>query len=319
MWLWKSEESQRLLCKVNDVIFLMGPTAVGKTKFAIQLCQYLPVEIISVDSAMVYRGMDIGTGKPSLAEQRLAPHHLIDIRDPLYPYSAADFAKDALELMSAIIARGHIPLLVGGTMLYFRALQQGLSPLPSANQDIRSKLLKEAEEYGWACMHQRLTHIDEEASRRIHPNDPQRIQRALEVYEISGKPMSSFFTSQEEQSLPYKTHAFALMPTDRKILHQRIEERFEEMLALGLIDEVQKLFQRGDLNPDLPAIRAVGYRQVWSFLSGDYDFEQMRYKAVVATRQLAKRQLTWLRSLPNLKCLENNDSASLKSVVNCVS
>ncbi len=299
----------------------MGPTAAGKSEFAIELAHKIPVEIISVDSAMVYRGMNIGTSKPNLAEMQGIPHHLIDIRDPVETYSAAEFAKDATQLITEITARGRIPLLVGGTMLYFRALQQGLSHLPSADPKMRASLLEEGQKIGWDAMHQRLAKIDPESAARIHPNDPQRIQRALEVYAITGQPMSTLFGVQktEEARKNYEIHAFALAPNDRVLLHQKIEQRFRQMLVLGLVAEVETLFKRGDLNSNMPSMRAVGYRQVWKYLEGEYTFDEMVYKAVVATRQLAKRQLTWLRSLSDITWLSNTRLASLSTVVHCVS
>lgn len=301
-----------------QAIFLMGPTAAGKSALALALSEHLPIEIISVDSAMIYRGMDIGTGKPGAEEMAKVPHHLVNIRDPKEAYSAAEFAKDALKHMKAITSRGHIPVLVGGTLLYFRALQEGLSSLPSADPSIREALLKKAGERGWAALHQQLTAIDPQTAARIHPNDPQRIQRALEVYEITGKPMSSFFTSTPKTSMQnYHLKAFALAPTERQELHQRIELRFYHMLEQGLIAEVETLFKRGDLNLELPSMRAVGYRQIWEYLSGAYSYQQMISRAIAATRQLAKRQLTWLRSLSYIEWLPNNHLASLKSMINC--
>lgn len=299
----------------------MGPTAVGKSDFAIEIAHKIPVEIISVDSAMVYRGMDIGTSKPSVAERQGIPHHLIDIRDPSETYSAAAFAKDATQLMQEITERGRIPLLVGGTMLYFRALQQGLSPLPSADPKTRASLLEEGQKIGWDAMHQRLASVDPESAARIHPNDPQRIQRALEVYTITGQPLSQWFGAQktEEAIKNYAIHAFVLVPSDRASLHQKIEQRFHQMLAMGLVAEVDLLFKRGDLNSHMPAMRAVGYRQVWQYLAGEYAFDEMTYKAIVATRQLAKRQLTWLRSLSDITWLSNTGLASVSTVVHCVS
>lgn len=307
------------------VIFLMGPTAAGKTALAFEIAKHLPVEIVSVDSAMVYKGLDIGTGKPTVEERTKVPHHLIDIRDIQEPYSAAEFMSDALSIMEKITKRQHIPLLVGGTMLYFRVLQQGLSSLPSADQKIRVQLLTEASEKGWPAMHQRLEMVDPKTANRIHPNDTQRIQRALEVYEITKKPMSDFF--RVESHFPYHNsllqhyhvHAFALAPVLRATLHQNIEKRFYQMLDQGLVVEVEKLFNRKDLDFGLPALRSVGYRQVLSYLSGNYSYEEMMDKAIAATRQLAKRQLTWLRSLSNIEWLENNHLASFKSVIHCVS
>jgi tRNA dimethylallyltransferase len=302
-------------------IFLMGPTAAGKSAFAIELAHKIPVEIISVDSALVYREMNIGTGKPSLAEMQGIPHHLIDIRDPSQTYSAAAFAKDATQLMSEITERGRIPLLVGGTMLYFRALQQGLSLLPSADIKTRAQLLEEAQTIGWDAMYQRLAKIDPESAARIHPNDPQRIQRALEIYAITGQSMSQLFGIQKTEAAikNYEIHAFALAPSDRALLHQKIEQRFYQMLAMGLVAEVALLFKRGDLNSNMPSMRAVGYRQVWQYLEAKYTFDEMVYKAIVATRQLAKRQLTWLRSLSDIMWLSNTRLASLSAVVHCVS
>lgn len=305
--------------KKHNAIFLMGPTAAGKTELAIELVQRIPAEIISVDSAMIYRGMDIGTGKPSKEELRKAPHHLIDIRDPKDAYSAASFCDDALKSMQDIQSRGKIPILVGGTMLYFRALEQGLSPLPSANEEVREKLLKQAQAIGWEKMHERLQALDPIAAKRIHPNDPQRIQRALEVYEITGKAISSFYLSlqmhpesktqdiqtldiQEHDIQQYHIHKFALVPRDRKKLHDRIAARFHKMLEQGLVEEVQALYHRGDLHLNMPSMRAVGYRQVWQYLAQEKNlsFELMVEQAIAATRQLAKRQLTWLRNSKNI-------------------
>ncbi len=324
----------------KKAIFLMGPTASGKTALAMQWVQDYPVEIISVDSAMVYQGMDIGTGKPNAAELLLAPHHLIDIRDPSSPYSAAQFAVDALLKMYEITARGKIPLLVGGTMLYFRALLGGLSPLPPANAAMRSQIEAEAASTSWQTLHNKLSIVDPKAGARIHPNDPQRIQRALEVYRMTGKPISDFYGNKSllemddnpemtidittditaiPQISDYQIHQFCLAPSDRSVLHDRIEKRFNQMLKHGLIEEARALYARTDLSQDLPAMRAVGYRQIMPYLAGDDSFEVMRYKGIVATRQLAKRQLTWLRNSPNIKHLsDNNRFDSLKSVIHCV-
>ena len=278
----------------------MGPTASGKTDLAIYLTEHFPVDIISVDSAMVYRGLDIGSAKPSDEELAKAPHRLIDIVDPLEIYSAAQFRIDALKEIETIIKAGRIPLLVGGTMLYFRALLQGLSELPAADDATRLKLEQQARELGWEKMHQRLAEVDPEAAARIHPNDPQRIQRALEVYEVTGIAMSHLQKTQKSEPFPYQVLKLALMPSERVVLHQRIEKRFSQMLEQGLIDEVKALLERGDLHEDLPAIRAVGYRQVWDYLADRMDYTEMKERGVIATRQLAKRQFTWLRSEKDL-------------------
>ena len=275
-------------------IFLMGPTASGKSALAMELVQRLPCDIISVDSALVYRGMDIGTAKPTAAELALAPHRLIDLLDPAQAYSAADFCRDALREMAAITAAGRIPLLVGGTMLYYKALLDGLSPLPEADPQIRAQIEAEAQALGWAVLHQQLLQIDPVAGARIHPNDPQRLSRALEVFRITGKTMTEL-TQQTGCELPYRTLQYAIAPTDRALLRQRIAERFDAMLEQGFEAEVRQLFERGDLSPDLPSIRCVGYRQMWDYLAGVIDYEEMRYRGTVATNQLAKRQLTWLR------------------------
>lgn len=278
----------------------MGPTASGKTDLAIYLTEYFPVDIISVDSAMVYKGLNIGSAKPTAEELAKAPHRLIDVVDPLEIYSAARFREDALEEMAEITKAGRIPLLVGGTMLYFRALLLGLSELPAADDITRQKIEDQAKEVGWEKMHQHLTDIDPEAAARIHPNDPQRISRALEVYEVTGTAMSELQKQHKTEPLPYQVLKLALFPTDRAQLHQRIEKRFKLMLQHGLIDEVKTLLDRGDLHQDLPAVRAVGYRQVWEYLTGKIDYTEMEERGVIATRQLAKRQFTWLRSEKDL-------------------
>ena len=275
-------------------IFLMGPTASGKSALAMELVQRLPCDIISVDSALVYRSMDIGTAKPTAAELAVAPHRLIDLLDPTQAYSAADFCRDALREMAAITAAGRIPLLVGGTMLYYKALLEGLSPLPEADPQIRSQIEAEAQDVGWAALHQQLLQLDPVAGARIHPNDPQRLSRALEVFRITGKTLTEL-TQQQGSGLPYRTLQYAIAPSERAMLRQRIAERFDAMLAQGFEAEVRKLFERGDLTPDLPSIRCVGYRQMWDYLAGVIDYEEMRYRGTVATNQLAKRQLTWLR------------------------
>lgn len=277
-------------------ILLMGPTASGKTGVAVELVQRLPLEIISVDSALVYRGMDIGTAKPDAETLRIAPHRLIDIRDPSEVYSVAEFRDDALREMEAICARGNTPLLVGGTMLYFRALQQGLSDLPGADSGVRAQLEAEAREKGWQAMHTRLRRVDPQSAARIHPNDPQRIQRALEVYELSGLPLSELCAAGRQAPPAYRFLKLILAPEQRKVLHERIRQRFELMLAQGFLDEVRRLRAGRDLNPGLPSMRAVGYRQAWAYLEGELSEGEWVERAVIATRQYAKRQLTWLRS-----------------------
>jgi tRNA dimethylallyltransferase len=276
-------------------IFLMGPTASGKTDLAIELHRRFAVDIISVDSALVYRGMDIGTAKPDADTLARAPHALIDIRDPAESYSAAEFREDALAAMADTVRRGRVPLLAGGTMLYFRALARGLATLPSASPEVRARLETEAREHGWQALHERLAEQDPEAARRIHPNDPQRIQRALEVIELTGRPISELQREQEDQQLGYRVLRVVACPQPRARLHARIELRFQRMLEQGFLREMETLRSRGDLHADLPSMRCVGYRQAWSFLEGEISHAEMCRKAVVATRQLAKRQLTWLR------------------------
>ncbi len=277
-------------------IFLMGPTASGKTAAAVELVRQLPLEIISVDSALIYRGMDIGTAKPDAETLRIAPHALIDIRDPAEVYSAAEFREDALREMEAISARGKTPLLVGGTMLYFRALQEGLSDLPAADHDVRAKLAAEARELGWRAMHARLHRVDPQSAARIHPHDPQRIQRALEVYELSGSSLSELCAAGRQASPAYRFLKVILAPGSRPVLHERIRQRLDSMLEKGFLREVRRLRARGDLHPGLPSMRAVGYRQAWEYLEGELSEQQWVERAVFATRQYAKRQMTWLRS-----------------------
>jgi tRNA dimethylallyltransferase len=278
-----------------SAIFLMGPTASGKTELAVALHERFPVDIVSVDSALVYRGMDIGTAKPDAETLQKAPHALIDIREPTQSYSAAEFRTDALVEMSKITTRGRVPLLTGGTMLYFRALSRGLAELPSANPNIREAIEAEAQKAGWRVMHARLAVKDPETAERIHYNDPQRIQRALEVIEITGRPMSELLKEQQENELGYRLLKIVVCPQPRSVLHERIERRFRLMLEAGFLDEVRALHARPDLTPDLPSMRCVGYRQAWAWLDGEFDFETMCEKALAATRQLAKRQMTWLR------------------------
>ena len=284
----------------QPVVCLMGPTASGKTDIAVRLVEEGPFDIISVDSALVYRGMDIGTAKPDAATLARAPHRLIDFLDPAEPYSAARFRGDARDEIKAIHAAGRIPLLVGGTMLYYRALLQGLSELPDADPSVRERLEAEAREQGWEALHERLAGVDPAAARRIHPNDPQRIQRALEVWEISGRPLSELQKRATVSQPPWPVVRIGLMPDDRAWLHERIARRFQLMIRQGLLDEVRALHERGDLSPDLPSIRAVGYRQIWACLDGECDLEEATRRGIVATRQLAKRQMTWMRSEPVL-------------------
>ena len=276
-------------------VLLMGPTCSGKSALAVSLAQALDGEIISVDSALVYQGMDIGTAKPSLAERGGIPHHLIDILDPGAAFSTGEFRSRALGLIAEIRARGKLPILAGGTMLYFSALTQGLAQLPEANPEIRQRLDDELLSLGKEALHARLAEVDPAAAARIHVNDPQRVQRALEVYEISGQPLSSFFNPEQAGSLPYAFSKIIVAPAQRAELHAKIAERFKLMLAQGFLDEVQALRRRGDLHPGVPAIRCVGYRQAWAYLDGEYDLAEMQDKAIAATRQLAKRQFTWLR------------------------
>jgi len=286
-------------------IFLMGPTASGKTALAVSLVERFPLEIISVDSALVYRGMNIGTAKPDTATLVRAPHHLLDIRDPTEAYSAAAFCSDAGRLMADIVARGRVPLLVGGTMLYFRALLQGLDDLPQADAGVRKTLAEEAAARGWPALHAELAEIDPATAARLMPNDAQRIGRALEIFRLTGTPMSALLRRAHAE-LPHRVLQLALIPSDRVVLHQRIAARFDAMLAEGLLDEVDTLRRSYALNADLPSMRAVGYRQAWACLDGDIDLKGLRDQGIAATRQLAKRQLTWLRSWPDaveLDCL----------------
>ncbi len=282
----------------------MGPTASGKTALAMALRQALPVELISVDSALVYRGMDIGTAKPTAEENALAPHRLLDIRDPAETYSAAEFRRDALAEMAEITQKGRIPLLVGGTMLYYKALLEGLSPLPPADLEVRQRIEQMAAEKGWDTLHRQLCEVDPIAANRIHPNDPQRLSRALEVFFISGKTLTEL-TKTSGEALPYDVIQFAIAPLQRELIHQRIELRFHQMLAAGFEAEVRALFARGDLHTDMPSIRCVGYRQMWSYLTGEIDYDEMVYRGICATRQLAKRQITWLRGWKDVHWLDS--------------
>ena len=279
-------------------IFIMGPTASGKTGLAVELYQHLPVELISVDSALVFKDMDIGTAKPDASILAQAPHHLIDLIPPTEVYSAATFRNDALKLMAEITARGKVPLLVGGTMLYFKALQGGLSQLPEADPNVRQKLDAQAAQIGWPAMHDKLAEIDPETAARLEPADAQRVQRALEVYEISGKAMTELHQSSMSDKLPYQLLKIALTPSDRSVLHDRIAIRFDDMLKQGFVDEVKRLLLKyPSLNADMPSMRCVGYRQALEHLAGNYDVAELRDRGIFATRQLAKRQLTWLRGM----------------------
>lgn len=290
------------------LICLMGPTASGKTDLAIQIARARDCELISVDSALVYKGLDIGSAKPDY------PHHLVDIRDPSEVYSAADFAADATRLVAEITGRGRIPLLVGGTMLYFKAFLEGLAEMPAADPALRAEIEREAAEYGWPHIHTQLAEIDPETAARIHPNHSQRLARALEVYRSSGIPISEWQRKPGALPLPaeqYRIVQLAICPQDRAVLHQRIATRFEMMMREGFLDEVTGLWERGDLTADLPAIRAVGYRQLWQHLAGDCSLEEAVERGVAATRQLAKRQLTWLRKWPDLNWILTDSEGNL--------
>ncbi|AHL31891.1 tRNA delta(2)-isopentenylpyrophosphate transferase [Pseudomonas brassicacearum] len=309
------------MSQLPPAIFLMGPTAAGKTDLAIELTKVLPCELISVDSALVYRGMDIGTAKPSKELLAEYPHRLIDILDPAEAYSAADFRRDALQAMADITARGKIPLLVGGTMLYYKALVDGLADMPAADPQVRAQIEEEAGRLGWQALHEQLAVIDPESAARIHPNDPQRLSRALEVYRVSGQSMTALRQRQSAQSteaaasglqqLPYTVANLAIAPANRQVLHRRIEQRFTLMLEQGFIDEVVALRERSDLHAGLPSIRAVGYRQVWDYLDGKLTSAEMQERGIIATRQLAKRQFTWLRSWTDLHWLDSLDCDNL--------
>lgn len=297
----------------------MGPTASGKTDLAIALAQRLPVDIVSVDSALIYRNMDIGTAKPTKEELAQAPHALIDIRDPAQSYSVAEFCEDAIVEIEKSHAQGRIPVLVGGTMMYFNALLQGLADMPLTDEVTRAQITAEANEKGWPALHKELMQIDPETAAQIHPNHSQRIERALAVYRISGKTMTAFRNEQQNNPVngfaeKYQLHQFALIPSDRPWLHHRIGQRYQIMLDNGFVQEVEPLFQRGDLHLDLPSMRSVGYRQVWQYLAGDYDYDAMVEKGMAATRQLAKRQLTWLRGWDSLHVLPVEEKTTTLAV-----
>jgi tRNA dimethylallyltransferase len=300
------------------VIFLMGPTACGKTELALAIHDDLPVEIISADSAMVYRGMDIGTAKPDRETRSRVIHHLIDICDPIEAYSAGRFQTDARALIDTIHANDRIPLVTGGTGLYFRALEQGFSELPPADPATRERISRLAQIVGWEAMHAQLAHVDKESAARIHVNDPQRIQRALEVFELTGKPLSNFFSLGRSRPLPYRIIKIVINPMERNVIHERISKRFDRMLDLGLVDEVRALFERGDLTPVMPSLRMVGYRQVWSYLEDKLDYRTMREHATISTRQLAKRQLTWLRSEQGATWIDSCDAELRQTVLKII-
>lgn len=295
--------------KLPPAIAILGPTASGKSNLALSIADHFPIEIISIDSAQVYRYMDIGSAKPDPQILTKIPHHLINLIDPDQQYSAAQFRHDALLTMKEITRRGNIPLLVGGTMLYFKALREGLSDLPPADQQIRKEIEASAAEKGWSTLHHLLQSVDPISAERIQPNDSQRIQRALEIYYLTGKPMSQQMVSSQPASIPYRLISIALLPSDRKVLHQRIQHRFETMLKMGLIEEVRSILSQFPLTLEMPSMRCVGYRQVYQYLQGQLSLMELREKGAAATRQLAKRQLTWLRSMEQLTefdCLADN-------------
>lgn len=292
----------------------MGPTASGKTDLALEISKRLPCEIISVDSALIYKGMDIGSAKPTVEELAQVPHHLIDIIDPLMSYSAADFREDAIKCMQAITDAGKIPLLVGGTMLYFKVLLEGISPVPTSVPEVRQEIEAEAEVRGWEAMHEELASYDPESAARLHPNDAQRVCRAIEVYRISGKSLTEL-TQEKGDALPYDVTQFAIAPAEKTVLHERIEQRFNLMLDAGFEEEVRQLYARGDLHLDLPSMRCVGYRQMWEHIIGELDKEEMIFRGVVATRQLAKRQMTWLKNWNNLTWLDSNADENVEKVL----
>ncbi|TCV98998.1 tRNA (adenosine(37)-N6)-dimethylallyltransferase MiaA [Biostraticola tofi] len=307
------------IASLPPAIFIMGPTASGKTALAMTLRRQLPVELISVDSALIYREMDIGTAKPSKDELAQAPHRLIDIRDPSESYSAADFRRDALSEMAEITASGRVPLLVGGTMLYYKALLEGLSPLPPADAAVRERIEQDAQLRGWDVLHRQLQQIDPIAALRIHPNDPQRLSRALEVFFVSGKTLTEM-TKISGETLPYRVFQFIIAPNNRELLHRRIEQRFHQMLAAGFEQEARTLFARGDLHADMPSVRCVGYRQMWAYLSGEVDYDEMVFRGICATRQLAKRQMTWLRGWEAAHWLDSEQpQAAVETVLQVVS
>lgn len=304
-------------------ICLMGPTASGKTDLAIEIVQRLPCEIISVDSAQIYKEMDIGTGKPDAKTLAKAPHRLIDFLDPAQAYSASQFRCDALREMEAITGAGKIPLLVGGTMLYFRALRDGLAQMPASDAQVREDIEAIADRDGWAAVHAQLAAVDPQSAQRIHPNDPQRLQRALEIYLISGKTMTEHHLQENSAlaaaQLPFDLHFLAIQPEDRAVLHERIAARFKHMIDQGLVAEVERLYARGDLDLSMPSMRAVGYRQTWRYIAGELRFDAMVEQGIIATRQLAKRQITWMRSWENLSSFDSESSKTLDQLLNSIS
>ena len=295
-------------------LVILGPTASGKSALSLELAKRFPGEIISMDSALVYRGMDVGTAKPTLEERAVCPHHLIDIRDIGESYSAADFLEDAVRLVKEIRARGRYPLIVGGTMLYAKALRDGINEMPSTSPEVRMAVASEAETLGWPAMHAQLAEVDPQTAARLSPNDSQRIGRALEVYRMTGRPLSAFH-AEASKAPPFETLTVGLLPQDRKALHQRIEERFDLMLADGFLDEMRQLMQREDYDPESPAMRAVGYRQAIDFLEGRTDWAGFHLAGVAATRQLAKRQMTWMRSMPDVTLLDPLKEETLEAMV----
>lgn len=302
----------------HPVICIMGATATGKTDLAVRLAEQLPCDLISVDSALIYRGMDIGTAKPDAELLARAPHRLIDIRDPAESYSAAEFRSDALQQIDSIHQAGRIPVLVGGTMLYFKALLEGLANLPKADPRVRDRLLAQAEAEGWQSLHQQLQRVDPVSAQRIHPNDPQRLQRALEVYELTGTTLTELWQAQQASKLPFTPLQLNIDVADRKLLHRRIEQRFDTMIKAGFEAEVAALYLRGDLDPSMPSIRCVGYRQMWSYLDGEVGLDTMRARGIIATRQLAKRQLTWLRSWQGAQRIDACDPNILSNTLKLV-
>ena len=318
------QSGQNLSNRNKPIVYcLMGPTASGKTDLAVKAAQTLPLELISVDSAQVYTGLNIGSGKPDADTLAIAPHHLIDIRDPSDAYSAAEFRADAISLINEIHGRARIPLLVGGTMLYFKALRDGMADMPHADAAVRKEIEQLAESQGWPAVHALLAELDPESAARIHPNDPQRLQRALEVYRVSGKTMTQLRaeekkTALDPSKLPFDLRFLAIVPDQRQQLHEAIARRFQTMLDAGFVEEVELLFSRGDLSADLPAIKSVGYRQIWQYLSQQIDYDEMVERGIIATRQLAKRQFTWLRSWPELLILGSKSDDSLDKLLNIV-